>query len=175
MLLAGACQPAAAVKSGPPRHVAIDMVVIHSTGGPTCDDRGTPVWVPGGDFADDLRTIEAHPKLGIHYMIDRDGRVAASVPEDRVAHHVFHYSPRSIGIELVNDGDGVDPFPAQQVTALVELLRQLVARHGIAAAGIKRHSDLDLGRMACAPERRRKVDPGSAFPYEEVLRRVYAP
>ena len=46
--------------------------------------------------------IEADPKLGIHYMIDRDGTLRASVPEDEVANHVFHYSGQSIGIELIN-------------------------------------------------------------------------
>lgn len=166
-------QAVGAVKSGPPRKVPVDMVVIHSTGGPTCDEQGKPIWVPGGEFHDDLRDIEAHPTLGVHYMIDRDGSVAASVPEDRIAYHVFGYSGRSIGIELVNDGDGADPFPEQQLAALVDLLRRLSRTYGIGPKGVKRHSDLDTGSMACAPERRRKVDPGAAFPYEEVLHRVY--
>lgn len=166
--------PAAALKSGPVRKVPVELIVIHSTGGPTCDDRGRPIWVAGGELAEDLRTIEAHPKLGIHYMIARDGQVVASIPEDRVAYHVFRYSQRSIGIELINDGDGVEPFPAPQIDALVKLLRSLGERYGIGAAGIRRHSDLDHGRMACAPGRPRKVDPGAAFPYQEVLRRVQA-
>lgn len=173
LILAAASQSAAALKSGPSRHVPIDMIVIHSTGGPTCDDSGAPIWVAGGTLTDDLRSIEAHPELGIHYMIDRDGRVVTSIPESRVAHHVYHYSARSIGIELVNDGDGVEPFPEPQIAALVELLRRLQAEYGIGAAGIKRHSDLDHGKLPCVPQRRRKVDPGAAFPYQEVLRRVY--
>jgi N-acetylmuramoyl-L-alanine amidase len=166
--------PAAARSHGPQRTVPIDMVVIHSTGGPTCDaGTGQPVWIKGGTLEQDLRTIEQHPILGIHYMIDRDGAVRPSVPEDQVAYHVYTYSGRSIAIELINDGDGVDPFPAAQLDALVALLRDIVARRAIARDGIKRHSDLDHGRLACDRAQRRKVDPGSAFPFDVVLDAVF--
>ncbi|MFO1221061.1 MAG: peptidoglycan recognition family protein [Burkholderiaceae bacterium] len=167
---------AAARKSGAPRTQPVRMVVIHATGGPTCDARtGAPVWIGAGTMADNLRQIEAHPKLGVHYMIDRDGTLRTSVPESQVAHHVFGASARSIGIELINDGDGRDPFPEPQLASLVTLLRGIVQRHGIAREAIVRHSDVDTGRMPCAPGRRRKVDPGDAFPHEAVRERVFAP
>ncbi|MCB2037020.1 MAG: N-acetylmuramoyl-L-alanine amidase, partial [Ottowia sp.] len=124
-IAASISQPSNARATGPARTQPVDMVVIHSTGGPTCDAQGRPIWVPAGELADNLRQIEAHPRLGVHWMIDRDGTVRASVPEQQVAHHVFTYSGRSIGIELVNDGDGQDPFPPAQIDALVALL------HGI--------------------------------------------
>ena len=150
--------------------------MIHSTGGPTCDVHHSPIWVPAGELNENLRTIEAHPRLGIHWMIDRDGTVRASVPESQVAHHVLTHSRRSIAIELINDGDGQDPFPPAQIDALIALLQDIVRRHPqVARAGVVRHSDLDRGRLPCAPERRRKVDPGSAFPHQEVLRRVFDP
>ncbi len=175
LLLAMPCGPAAALKNGPPRRVPVDRVVIHSTGGPTCDAKtGRPIWVPAGEFEQNMREIEAHPSLGIHYMINRDGRLRASVPEHQLAHHVFRYSPRSIAIELVNDGDGKDPFPEPQLAALVALLQPMLQRHGLRASAIVRHSDLDTAMMPCAPAQRRKVDPGPAFPYEQVLRRVAA-
>jgi N-acetylmuramoyl-L-alanine amidase len=120
-----------------------------------------------------MRTIEAHPKLGIHYMIDRDGTLRKSIPESQVAHHVLTYSGRSIAIELINDGDGVDPFPEAQLDALVKLMREIVQRHSIKKEGIKRHSDLDRGFMPCDPKRRRKVDPGDAFPFDNTLDRVF--
>lgn len=174
-LLALGAGPAAAVKAGPARAAAPDLIVIHSTGGPTCDAAsGRPVWVGGGTMADNLRVIEAHPRLGIHYMIGRDGELRASVPEHQVAHHVFRHSVRSIAIELINDGDGRDPFPPAQLDTLVELLRTLAARHGIGAAGVRRHSDLDLATLPCDRSQPRKVDPGPAFPFEAVLERVYA-
>lgn len=176
LTLATASAPALAVKTGAPRSQAIDMVVLHSTGGPTCDAAsGRPVWVKAGTLRANMRFIEAHPTLGIHYMIDRDGSVHVSVPEDRLAHHVFKFSGRSIAIELINDGDGQDPFPPAQVDAVVELLRGIVQRRGIVGAGIRRHSDLDTSVLPCAPHQRRKVDPGDAFPFTAVLERVFTP
>lgn len=151
--------------SGARRTLPVQWIVLHSTGGPTCDVRtARPVWVYGGTLEQDLRELAAHPQLGIHYMIDRDGTVRASVPEDRIAHHVLHYSPVSLGIELVNDGDGRDPYPEAQLAALVRLLRDVLSRHPVDAAHLVGHSDLDHGRMACDRTRPRKVDPGPAFP-----------
>lgn len=150
------------------------MVVIHSTGGPACDaGTGKPIWVRAGTLEENMRHIESHPKLGIHYMIDRDGTSRASVPEDQVAHHVFRFSGRSIGIELINDGDGLDLFPATQLASLVKLLRDIKQRRGITRDGIRRHSDLDHTLLPCDRTQRRKVDPGAAFPHESVLDRVF--
>jgi N-acetylmuramoyl-L-alanine amidase len=174
--IALAAPDARARKTGAARTQAIDMVVIHSTGGPTCDAvTGKPIWVGAGTVDDNLRHIEAHPVLGIHHMIDRDGTLRASVPEGQVAHHVYHFSTRSIAIELINDGDGRDPFPEAQITSLVKLLRDIRQRHAIPRAGIKRHSDLDTAPLPCDKTQRRKVDPGDAFAYEAVLDRVFAP
>jgi N-acetylmuramoyl-L-alanine amidase len=176
ILIACVAGNALAVKMGPLRKQEVDMVVIHSTGGPTCDaTTGKPGWVKAGTLRDNIRNIEANPKLGIHYMIDRDGTVRASVPEDQVANHVFKYSARSIAIELINDGDGRDPFPKPQLDALVKLLRDITQRRGIGRAGIKRHSDLDHAMLRCDRSQRRKVDPGAAFPYKVILDRVFQP
>jgi N-acetyl-anhydromuramyl-L-alanine amidase AmpD len=165
---------AEAQRYGNVRTQTIDMVVIHSTGGPTCDAAtGKPIWVGAGTLEENLKNIEAHPNLGIHYMIDRDGTLRASVPEDRAVHHVFHYSGRSIAIELINEGDGRDPFPDAQLASLVRLLRDIKQRRGITRDGIKRHSDLDHARLSCDKSQRRKVDPGAAFPYESILDRVF--
>ncbi|TAG78914.1 MAG: N-acetylmuramoyl-L-alanine amidase [Burkholderiales bacterium] len=159
---------------GPARAQAVDMIVLHSTGGPTCDAKtGKPIWVKAGTLEENMRTIEAHPTLGIHYMLDRDGTLRTSIPEAQVAHHVLTYSGRSIAIELINDGDGIDPFPAAQLDALVMLMREIVARYPVQRSGIKRHSDLDHGRMPCDPQRRRKVDPGDAFPFALMVERTF--
>jgi N-acetylmuramoyl-L-alanine amidase len=165
---------AEARRTGKIRTEAIDMVVIHSTGGPTCDAKtGKPIWVKAGTLEEDMRDIEANPNLGIHYMIDRDGTLRASVPENEMVHHVFHYSGRSIAIELINDGDGIDPFPDPQLTALVKLLGDIKKRRGITRDGIKRHSDLDHAILSCDNTQRRKVDPGAAFPFKSILDRVF--
>jgi N-acetyl-anhydromuramyl-L-alanine amidase AmpD len=167
---------AEARRTGSARKQAIDMVVIHSTGGPTCDAKtGKAIWVGAGTLDENLKQIEANRNLGIHYMIDRDGTVRASVPEEQMVHHVFHYSQRSIAVELINNGDGIDPFPEAQLTALVNLLRDIKQRRGIARDGIKRHSDLDHARLSCDNAHRRKVDPGDAFPYAAILDWVFQP
>ncbi len=169
-----AASGAQARRTGAVRTQAIDMIVIHSTGGPTCDAvTGKPIRVHAGTLDDNLRQIEAHPVLGIHYMIDRDGTLRASVPEDQLAHHVYSASGRSIAIELINDGDGIDPFPEAQLSALVALLRDITMCRGIRRDGIKRHADLDQARLPCDRTQRRKVDPGTAYPHEAVLDRVF--
>ena len=179
ILLAAAALCALAIESearrtGGLRTEPIDLIVIHSTGGPTCSgETGKPVWVGAGTLDANLRHIEAHPVLGIHYMIDRDGTLRASVPEEQVAHHVFRFSGRSIAIELINDGNGVDPYPDPQLSSLVELLRDIKQRRGITREGIRRHSDLDQTRLPCDWAQKRKVDPGAAFPYEIILDRVF--
>lgn len=167
---------AEARRHGKMREVVIDMVVIHSTGGPTCDAQtGKYIWVGAGTLAENIKNIEADRNLGIHYMIARDGSLRSSVPEEEMVHHVFHYSGRSIAIELVNDGDGRDPFPEAQLASLVKLLRDIKDRRGIKRTGIKRHSDLDHALLPCDKTQRRKVDPGAAFPYEFILERVFKP
>jgi N-acetylmuramoyl-L-alanine amidase len=166
----------AARDRGPKRTVPIDMVVIHTTGGPLCDPAtGRVLWIKGGALQDNLRTINAHPVLGIHYMIDRDGRVHPSVPEAEVAHHVKTHSQRSVAIELINDGDGQDPFPSAQIAATVVLLRDLAARHPLRRHGVVRHSDVDRSTMPCDASRRRKVDPGPLYPHGHVLDAVFGP
>lgn len=165
---------AEARRTGSVRRQVIDMVVIHSTGGPTCDARtGRPIWVGAGTLEENMRHIEAHPVLGIHYMIDRDGTLRASVPEAQAAHHVFRFSGRSIAIELINDGDGLDPFPDAQLASLVKLLRDITQRRGVTRDGVRRHSDLDHTLLPCDRTQRRKVDPGAAFPHESILDGVF--
>jgi N-acetylmuramoyl-L-alanine amidase len=176
LFVALAVTAAYARRVGGARTQGIDMIVIHSTGGPTCDaTTGKPIWVGAGTISDNLRQIEAHPVLGIHYMIDRDGTLRASVPEDQVAHHVYSVSGRSIAIELINDGDGHDPFAEAQLSALVGLLRDIAKRRDIRRDGVKRHSDLDRAMLPCDRTQRRKVDPGAAYPHEAILDRVFAP
>ena len=179
LVLAALIVPASdaeARRTGKVRTETIDMVVIHSTGGPTCDVMtGKPIWVKAGTLEEDMRDIEANPNLGIHYMIDRDGTLHASVPEDQMVHHVLHYSGHSIAIELINDGDGRDPFPDAQLSSLVKLLRDITQRRSITREGIKRHSDLDHALLSCDSTQRRKVDPGAAFPFKSILDRVFPP
>jgi N-acetyl-anhydromuramyl-L-alanine amidase AmpD len=166
--------PADAKRTGALR-THVDMVVIHSTGGPKCDEKTNHVvWVKGGELETNMRFIEAHPVLGIHYMVGSNGELRRSVPENQIGHHVMGHSERSIAIELVNDGDGIDPFSDAQLQTLIDLLRDINKRWNIPRQRVVRHSDLDRSMLPCSPKQRRKVDPGPAFPYERVLDAVYS-
>jgi N-acetylmuramoyl-L-alanine amidase len=174
ILAALASETISARTVGQKRVQPIDMVVIHSTGGPTCDKTtGKPIWIKAGSLEANMKFIEAHPKLGIHYMIDRDGALRSSVPEDQIAHHVYRYSVRSVAIELINDGDGNDPFPEAQLRATSALIKEIAQRTGVLRQAVKMHSDLDQAPMSCDRTKRRKVDPGPLFPIEAVLNAAF--
>lgn len=165
--------PAGARPGGHPRRRAVDALIIHSLGGPDCRDGVTFYRSIEGDARTWLDTFARLPIVSIHYVIDRAGRVEAGVPESIAANHATGWNQRSIGIELVNNGDGRDPFPAAQIEALVGLARAIRGRHPqIALARVLRHSDVDHSTFppdtfgqACAAFRR-KEDPGAAFPWD---------
>ena len=169
---------AGARTSGEPRgDTLVDTVVLHATGGPDCRN-GKVVWVPGATLEASARYLAQHPVLGIHYLIGRDGKVVAQVPEGQVAQHTRGFNRRSIGIELVNNGDGRDPYPAVQLDALRELLRGILVRHRLGAEALRGHAELDRRGLACAPDVPRRQDPGDNFPLErlrEALKRAHKP
>lgn len=162
----------AAKPGGHPRRRPVDAIIIHSLGGPDCR-AGRPFYrTIDGDAQEWLATFNRLPMVSIHYVIGRDGQVAAGVPESVAATHATGWNQRSIGIELVNNGDGQDPFPAAQIAALTELVRGIRGRHpDITLSRVLRHSDVDVSTFpasrhgdACAAFRR-KEDPGAAFPW----------
>ncbi|RAH36998.1 N-acetylmuramoyl-L-alanine amidase [Halomonas sp. SL1] len=127
------------------------------------------------------------PRVSAHYLVARHPdrelgapRVYRLVDESRRAWHAgasawagrTHLNDSSLGIELVNAGPDRPsietaskvswaPFPDDQITALIVLLKDLIARHDIAPTDL-------LGHAEIAPTR--KIDPGPAFPW----RRLYA-
>jgi N-acetyl-anhydromuramyl-L-alanine amidase AmpD len=110
-----------------PAGVRVDTVVVHATVFNTLDEVIR-------HFANPQTQVSAH------YTIDRDGTVAAHVPENQRAWHAgesrmqdgrVNVNNFSIGIELVNLNDGKDPFPPPQLAALRELLGEIIARHPI--------------------------------------------
>jgi N-acetylmuramoyl-L-alanine amidase len=164
----------AARSTGHPRHHVIDALIIHSLGGPDCQ-HGTRFFKQiGGDAQSWAHAFESLPGVSIHYVIGRDGAIVVGVPEAMAASQAIGWNQRSIGIELVNNGDGVDPFPAAQLDALVQLAREIRQRHpAITLEHVLRHSDVDqttfaagLHGRACSAYRR-KLDPGDAFPWAD--------
>jgi N-acetylmuramoyl-L-alanine amidase len=134
-----------------PDGAAIDMLVLHYTGMTSVEAALT-------------RLTDPAAKVSAHWLIGEDGAITALVPETMRAWHAGvsfwrgaqGVNARSIGIELVNPGHefGYRPFPERQMAALLELARDITARHRIPARNVVGHADV-------AP--RRKMDPGELF------------
>lgn len=114
-------------------------------------------------------------KVSAHYLLTEGGTIYALVDEDRRAWHAgvasWHgetdINSCSIGIELVNPGHdlGYQAFPESQMTALEELLQDIVFRYDVSAARIVGHSDV-------SPQRKR--DPGELFNWQRLARKQLA-
>jgi N-acetylmuramoyl-L-alanine amidase len=167
----------------PRRAEDIDLIVIHTIGGAICKD-GAPWFTPAEGSAVFWRDwFLGETGKSIHYVVGRSGDVAQQRPELRTAGHVSfggimaRVNQRSIGIELVNRGDGLDPFPQAQIEAVTALTADIASRYGLPPGALTTHAALD-DRMQpdCggAPLRR-TVDPGPLFPLEDVRRAAWAP
>jgi len=112
-----------------------------------------------------VRLCDPVAEVSAHWLISEAGEAIALVPEDRRAWHAGagewrgagDVNSRSIGVELANPGDR--PFPEAQMRALEDLLRGIMGRWCIGAAGVIAHSDM-------APER--KGDPGRRFDWRRL-------
>ncbi|PQJ95138.1 N-acetylmuramoyl-L-alanine amidase [Chromatium okenii] len=157
--------------TGNVRKASIKQIVIHATGGPDCN--------PAQRFqSGDLDSIVAHflrnkKHISIHYIIDRNGDLVRMVPESQVAYHVRSHNMNSIGIELINHGDGQDPFPEPQIVTLITLLRDMLMRYRLTVSDLKSHSELDNSYLTCRKIKiKRKSDPGAAFPWQRLMREL---
>ena len=152
---------------GEPRQGPIKEVIIHATGGPDCDQSRS---FRGGTLNGIVEHFRRNQgRISIHYIIGRTGETVRMVPESMVAFHVRGHNANSIGIELVNDGNGIDPFGEPQLDALVDLLREILARHQLDSTALKSHAELDDSFILCRGEQiKRKVDPGLAFPWDRI-------
>jgi N-acetylmuramoyl-L-alanine amidase len=133
-----------------------DMILLHYTG---MRDAETAL----------RRLCERGSEVSAHYVVFTDGRIVQSVPEARRAWHAGEafwagetdINSRSIGIEIVNPGHdfGYPDFTDVQITAVIALCRDVLARRPIASSRVLAHSDV-------AP--RRKQDPGEKFPWHRL-------
>ena len=127
------------------------------------------------DLPRSIRTL-TEDEVSSHYLISNEAEptIYRLVDESRLANHAGVSSWKdftmlnnsSIGIEIVNPGykdtpQGRiwSPYPQPQIDQLIALLKQIVARHGVAPANILGHSDI-------APQR--KQDPGPMFPWQQL-------
>lgn len=160
----------------------IDLIVIHSIGGAICKD-GATYFTPANGSAVFWRDwFLGEAGKSIHYVVGREGDIAQQRPELRTAGHVSFggimplVNRRSIGIELVNRGDGIDPFPEVQVAAVSALVADIAARYGLPPEALVTHAALDdrMQPLCGGAPLRRTVDPGPLFPFDDVRRAAWA-
>ncbi len=107
---------------GSRRGATVDTIVLHATGGSSFD--GAVRWL-----------CDPKSRVSAHFVLGKRGELAKLVPLSRAAYHAGRsrlpdgcagVNRRSIGIELVNRSDGVDPYPPAQRSRLKALLTELV-------------------------------------------------
>ena len=59
------------------------------------------------------------------FIVDRDGTIYRTMPENKLARHVIGYNWCAIGIENVGGVDNVEDLTAEQLQANIELIRYL--------------------------------------------------
>ena len=127
-----------------------------------------------GDFNSALKILTEGP-VSSHYLVNIDPpTIYRLVDESRAAHHAgisywrgyTQLNASSIGIEIVNrafrgtpDPENWMEFPKPQMDVVMELVRDIVARHKIKPEHVVGHSDI-------APQR--KIDPGPKFPWKRL-------
>ncbi|MFD0325250.1 N-acetylmuramoyl-L-alanine amidase [Lysobacter gummosus] len=154
---------------------AIDLVVIHCT--------ELPDLATAREYGERVLYAESGTGNSGHYYIDRDGSVLRYISEERIAHHVRGYNPRSIGIELVNTGRYPhwldsrhqrmdEDYAPVQIEALIGLLNDLRGRLP-SLRYIAGHEELDTTQVEASDDPsvlvQRKLDPGPWFPWARVL------
>jgi N-acetyl-anhydromuramyl-L-alanine amidase AmpD len=115
----------------------IDCVVIHSTVEPTT--LGTV-------------NIFLNPASGVsaHFVVGKDGQVIQMVPVEKRAWHAgaselegrTSVNDFSIGIEMVNRNDGIDPYPEAQIQAVAGIIRFVRSRYAIPDSRIVSHAQV---------------------------------
>ena len=124
------------------------------------------------DFPKSLKVL-TEGAVSSHYLVrDTPPTIYQLVDDGRRAYHAGLSSWRgqtqlnaaSIGIEIVNlgyrnspQGRTYFPFPKEQIDAVIELVKKIMADHRIPPERVLAHSDI-------APQR--KPDPGPLFPWK---------
>ena len=122
------------------------------------------------DFARSLHRL-TQEEVSSHYLInDRPPTIYRLVDENERAWHAgtsywqgyTHLNSNSIGIEIVNRGNGGDTravyadFPEPQIEQVIELVRDVERRHRVRPDRVLGHSDIQPNN---------KQDPGPRFPW----------
>lgn len=155
----------------------IELIVIHCTELP---DLST-----ARKYGEQIHYASGTGNSG-HFYVDRDGDIHQWIKAEKIAHHVKGHNQQSIGIELVNTGrfpqwhhsdhqTPTETYPDEQIKALIILIKQLHAQIP-SLKHIAGHEDLDSGLIPASNDPsikiRRKIDPGSLFPWQQVMQEI---
>lgn len=114
-------------------------------------------------------------KVSAHYVVDRSGAIVRCVPDSKRAWHagssifggISNVNDFSVGIEICNVGDGVEPYPSAQMAAVVKLVAWLGDSCEIPMTRLTRHRDI-------AVPAGRKTDTSDNFDQAYVARAAQA-
>lgn len=110
-------------------------------------------------------------KVSVHYLVSDlliDGHyIFQLADEEKRAWHAgvsfwagrVNLNDTSIGIEIVNLDGNINPYPEEQIAAVIDLCKKIIAKYNIAPHCVLAHSDI-------APLR--KQDPGLLFPWKKL-------
>jgi N-acetylmuramoyl-L-alanine amidase len=167
---------AAGASTNGPLRTEVHTIIVHAVSGPSCSFGRVVYSGAPGDAQRWKRFFDNHPFLGIHYVVDREGTVLPSTPENRQANHALGNNEGTIGIELVHAGDGVEPFGDKQVDALIALIKSIRTRYRIPIESIKSHGEVDTRTFACGGrDMKSRVDPGGNFPWAKLRAALSSP
>jgi N-acetylmuramoyl-L-alanine amidase len=109
-------------------------------------------------------------KVSAHYLIGKTGVAFHLVHESDTAWHAGvsswggqeNVNDFGVGIELVNDNTGSDPYPEDQLKACAELVKCICSDYSINPENVIGHLDIAPGR---------KTDP-AGFPWDDFRSRL---
>ncbi|WP_342377416.1 N-acetylmuramoyl-L-alanine amidase [Myxococcus stipitatus] len=152
---------------------SIDSIVLHHTADPS--DQSSLETLTGkpesfmGWLKDKYKDLTGRGDVSSHYLIGKDGTIYQLVADEKRAWHAGEGSlpgkpgdvnDRSIGIEIVNEGDGKDGYTEAQYKALEQLVPYLSKRYSIPSENLVGHKDVSD----------RKQDPSTNFDFDRIRR-----
>jgi hypothetical protein len=120
-----------------PKGSVVDTVVLHATVIESTERTVTAFLNPGSH-------------VSAHYVVGKDGTVVQMVPDEDRAWHAgkselygkLGVNNFSVGIEIVNLNDGIDPYSDEQYEAVAEIIRKLRGKYQIPDHRIVSHAEI---------------------------------
>jgi N-acetylmuramoyl-L-alanine amidase/AmpD protein len=124
-----------------PFGAVVDCIVLHSTAGSTLQS--------AVDIFEDPAS-----RVSAHFVVGKDGTVVLMAPLEKRAWHAgasmldgeSNVNDFSVGIEIVNENDGVDPYTPAQYAAVAGIIRRIRTRCDIPDDRIVSHAAIALPR-----------------------------